>query len=422
MTRNAYPRHRLHLPAVLLGLALAAAPLTGILPAPAASAAPRIGVESDAGTARASATTPTTLRISGSGFQSIPKAFGGIYVVFGYAPNQGSWRPSKGGKSGRDFLYVADSQSKANRGYQRFVSFPGSSTADSANGGSLSAAGGFRLSLTVPGPVITVPTATGSKSIDCRTVQCGVFTFGAHGVANGNNESFTPVSFAGTAKPAATPSATPATKPLVPTTTPGSTSPGTATPSTDTGTSPDQSAASEPPVAGDAGALPVTEGTVPRAVAAGKPRLGIEQKTVIAGRVLGFTGQGFAPGEQVVATVASGIVAAGPVTAGVFGEVAGAVQIPADMAPGTHRIKIAGAGSGTSAQAEFSVMTNPDSFAPAPESASQGTWWALVAVIAAGALLLLLVLSSLIAAIVKRRRKASAASNVEKTASETRAR
>lgn len=412
MTPHQKNRRRRFAPALLLGLSLALAPLAGALPAQEAAAAPRVGVESSSGSARASATGSTTLRVSGSGFQSIPKAVGGIYVAFGYTPNPGSWRPSKGGKSGRDFMYIADSQAKENRGYQRFVAFPGSSTADSANGGTLSAGGGFGLSLVVPGPVISVQSASGNKSIDCRTVQCGVFTFGAHGVANGNNESFTPVSFASAVTPAKTTESRPTTAPTTQAAAPGSTT--TATTLTTPDTSSDQPAvtgSTEVPTATDGlENMPVSE-AAPKAVAAGKPRLGIEQKTVIAGRVLSFTGQGFAPGEQVVATLASGLVAAGPVTAGLFGEVAGAVQIPSDMAAGTHQIKIAGAGSGTTAQAEFSVMANPDSFIDTTEPASKGTWWALIAVISAGALLLLLILSSLIAGIAKSRRQRAKTAN-----------
>lgn len=404
MTRPRFSRPWTYLWAGALGLALAAAPMIGSVPVPSADAASRVSVTSSLGSARASATGPTTIKVSGSGFQSIAKAMGGIYVVFGYAPQGGTWRPSKGGKSGRDFFYVADSQSKANSGYQRFVAFPGSSTADSANGGTLSASGAFNLSMVIPGPSFNVQTTSGaSKSIDCREVQCGIYTFGAHGISNANNETFTPVSFAGSGSKTAdnAPNETAAN---------GNNGSNAAVPAPQSNASgapgqvTESAAATAPPTtpAADGGTI---EGVAPRAVASGTPTLGIDQKTVVAGRVLGFTGQGFAPGEQVVATVSSGITGAGPVAAGTFGELAGVVQIPVDMVPGTHKIKLLGAGTGASAEAEFSVMANPATIPVEQASSSNGTWWALVAVIVAGGILLLLVLSSLVTAIVRRRKK-----------------
>ncbi len=212
-------------------------------------------------------------------------------------------------------------------------------------------------------------------------------------MANGNNESFTPISFGAAAA------------------NPGSASQGSAAPANVNGTSGN---ATRPPATQTPGTGSTTTGTetptgqdqtagaVPRAVTSGKPALGIEQKTVVAGRALAFTGQGFAPGEQVVGTLASGITAAGPITAGTFGEVAGAVQIPADMVPGTHKLKLTGAGSGTNVEAEFSVMANPATLASPAEGSSAGVRWALVAVIVAGSLLFLVILVSLVTALARR--------------------
>lgn len=400
------PRHANRLWVGLLTLALAASPLALLASAGPAEAAPRINVVSSLGNAKASPTGPTNVTVSGSGLQSIPKAFGGIYVTFGYVKNSGGWRPSQGGKGGRDFFYIADAQSKTNQGYQRFVAFPGSSTADSANGGTISASGSFKLNMVIPGPTFSAESTTGSKTnIDCRKVQCGIITFGAHGVANGNNESFTPISF-GAAKTATTTTQTENT---------GSDTqqaPATQQPVTENTGTTQQTPQDQGTVAGieqgNTELAPVngetqSTGTIPQAVTSGNPVLGIEQKTVIAGRALGFTGRGFAPGEQVVGTLAAGVTAAGPITSGTFGEVAGVVQIPSDMAPGTHKLKLAGAGSGASVEAEFSVMANPAALAPAANEGSDGVWWALVAVIVAGSLLLLVVLVSLITAIARRR-------------------
>lgn len=405
-------RHAKRLWIGLLSLTLVASPLAFLATATPAEAAPRISVVSSLGHAKASASGPTSVTVSGTGLQSIPKAFGGIYVTFGYVKNTGGWRPSQGGKAGRDFFYIADAQSKNNQGYQRFVAFPGSSTADSANGGTISASGSFKLKMVIPGPTFSAESTTGSKTnVDCRQVQCGIITFGAHGVANGNNESFTPLSF-GAAKTAA-----------------GNTR------SEANGTNAAQTQTAQQTTAGSSGAttqqVPQDQGnvvgnelgnterapetgepqaidTIPQAVTSGKPLLGIEQKTVVAGRTLGFTGRGFAPGEQVVGTLAAGITAAGPITAGTFGEVAGVVQIPSDMAPGTHKLKLAGAGSGASVESEFSVMANPAALVPAANENSDGVWWALVAVIVAGSILFLVVLVSFITARTMRRSETAA--------------
>lgn len=401
MTTHRQPSRRRRLLTPLLALALALAPL-GLAAVPADAAA-RLNVTSSLGSGKANTTGPTNVNVTGTGLQSVKNAFGGIYVVFGHVENTTTWRPSKGGKSGSDYFYVADSQSKNNQGYQRFVAFPGSSTAESANGGVLSANGSFKMSMVIPGPTFTAEASSGgSKKIDCRQVQCGIFTFGAHGVVNGNNETFTPVSFGaapatgGTTREGSGNSSTSqgATSQRAPTATGGSPDT-TLQQDAATGNAATRQGTQQPAneQAGAAG--------VPQAITNGNPTLGVEQQTVVAGRTLGFAGQGFSPGEQVVATLASGVTAAGPIAAGTFGEVAGAAQIPADMAPGTHKLKLTGAGSGTSVESEFSVMANPAILSPPSDSDRNGVWWALVAVIIAGSILFMLVLSSLIAALVR---------------------
>ena len=384
--------------------ALVLMPGLGALTPPPADSAARLNVTSTAGTNKASASGPTTVTVSGSGFQSINKGFGGIYVVFGSVANS-AWQPSKGGKADKDFYYVADSQAKDNKGYQRFVAFPGSNTADSANGGVVKANGSFKLSMVIPGPTFTAATSSGgTRTVDCRQVQCGIITFGAHGVANGRNEAFQPISF-GAAAASSTGRASQenatgnsGTQNSTATQQPGS---GTENPdgSTAEGTGAEGSVTAEP----GAEANSATGNGAPReAVTAGEPMLGLEQQTVIAGRSLGFTGRGFAAGEQVVATLSSGLTAAGPITAGQFGEIAGAVQIPADLAAGTHKLKLTGAGSGSSVEAEFSVMADAALLPAADDGTQDGMRWAMIAVIAAAALLFILVLSSLVTALVRK--------------------
>lgn len=386
--------------------ALVLMPGLGALTPPPADSAARLNVTSAAGTNKASASGPTTVTVSGSGFQSINKGFGGLYVVFGSVANT-VWQPSKGGKADKDFYYVADSQAKDNKGYQRFVAFPGSNTADSANGGVVKADGTFRLSMVIPGPTFTAATSSGgTTTVDCREVQCGIITFGAHGVANGRNEAFQPISF-GAAAASSTGGASKenstgnsGTQNSTATQQPGS---GTGNPedSTAGGTGADGSGTAVP--GAEASSAPAN-GAPREAVAAGEPMLGLEQQTVIAGRSLGFTGRGFAAGEQVVATLSSGLTAAGPITAGQFGEIAGAVQVPADLAAGTHKLKLTGAGSGSSVEAEFSVMADAALLPAADAGTPDGMRWAMIAVIAAAALLFFLVLSSLVTALVRKRK------------------
>ena len=196
----------------LIALAAPVALVVGLLiplvvSAPAEAAA-RVSVTNSSGAAIADPDYATTLTVSGRGFQSIKGGYGGIYVVFGTV--KGTWRPSQGGQTGRDYFYLPDSESKDNQGYQKFVSFPGGDTADAANGGVVHADGTWRTTLKVPGARFQTLDRNGkATTIDCRKMTCGVITIGAHGVTNAKNETFTKVSvesLSGTTQP--TPTAT----------------------------------------------------------------------------------------------------------------------------------------------------------------------------------------------------------------------
>ncbi|WP_378148102.1 hypothetical protein ACFJGV_07795 [Cnuibacter sp. UC19_7] len=207
---------------VLLGLAGAAAVLAGVLgSSAAASAAPLVDI-SVVGGADAAAGAPSTgmpvmnpdgptqLQVTGSGFQSVAGGFGGIYVLFGWVDPTGSWQPSAGGATGTTYRYAMDDEA-APQGYQQFLSFPGGATEASASGGVLGADGAWATTITVPGPVFqTFDRENNEITVDCVATQCGVITIGAHGVANANNESFTPVTFA---QPAPAVSPTPSSTP-----------------------------------------------------------------------------------------------------------------------------------------------------------------------------------------------------------------
>lgn len=329
MTRR--PRSLL---ATLLAAALTAGALTlALAPAPA-EAASRITVENDRGGANADSTYQTKLTITGSGFQVVKGGFGGVYLMFGWVedPRSGSWKPSKGGLTGEDYRYIPDAENAAeNQGYLKFVAFPGSSTASEANA-VLSARGGFSLDLTVPGPVFTSVDRDGNASeVDCREVTCGVITIGAHGVKNPANETFTPVRFGdvyGGAAP--TESASPTAQP-------------TAQPTAGSQTTAVPTTAADPT-------------TAPTRRAAGAPAVTADRATAVAGRALAFTGQGFTPGEQVLAILDDGVVALGPMVAGASGEVAGLMQLPLDLGTGTHELRLVGAASGAQPTEMFPVQ------------------------------------------------------------------
>lgn len=361
----------------ILLVALATALTTTVLTALPVSAAARVSVSSSAGSGAASATGPTSLTVSGSGFQSIPRAFGGIYVFFGVVEG-GSWRPSQGGASGRTFRYIPDSESKNNAGFQRFVAFPGSETADAANGGEIAADGTWKTSLNVPGPVINVIGRTGStEQVDCRTTTCGVITVGAHGVKNANNETFTPVKFVGGSS--------------------GSGNQGSGGNTGSTGSSSGSTTQATP------GATPTTSATGDEVTAAAPQEvsLGIDRATAIAGRVMSFTARGFQPGEQVTVVLDDGLAAQGPLVAGTQGEVASVIQLPRDLRLGTHSMRVTGAASGVIAQAEF-VVSPPADALPATETAvgaaDTSLDWAWIAVAVAAAVLAMILLAGLIGA------------------------
>ncbi|WP_244929734.1 hypothetical protein [Nocardioides sp. W7] len=276
-----------------------------VLPTPA-QAASRVSVVNDRGGQVVDGTYATKLTVRGSGFQSVRGGHGGVYVWFG--TTSGKWQPSKGGASGEDYAYVPDSEARENAGYQRFVAFPGSDTASSANGGTMSAAGAWSVELTVPGPVFEAVGRNGSvRSVDCRKVTCGIITIGAHGVKNARNETFTPVRVGQVydAEPASpAPSAQPTSAP-------------TAAPS--------------------AGSAPTKAGGPATA-----PALEVDRASAQAGNALAFTGSGLPAGRQVSVVFDDGRAASGPFLVGSDGGIAGVVLLPGDTAAGTHELRVFG--------------------------------------------------------------------------------
>lgn len=333
-----------------LALALA---LTGTLAvAGPAGAAARVGVTNDRGTAVADSGGATSFTVRGSGFQSVEGGFGGVYVAFGWVrdPGGGGWRPSNGGVTGRDYRYVPDSESEDNAGYLRFVSFPGSSTEGEAQA-VMSASGTFTVRLTVPGPTFRAVDRSGNPvEVDCRQVTCGVLTFGAHGVKNARNETFTPVRF-------------------------DDLTGGSSTPAPEAGDAPSPSADPDP----DPGAAPAPSrgdatgpgaGTSSEPARRVRPRVVTERQTARAGQALAFTGRGFDPGEQVLAILDDGLVALGPLVAGGAGDVAGVMALPVDLGVGTHQLRLVGAASGARPAERFPVRA---ATAPFTEPTTEAT-------------------------------------------------
>ncbi|WP_134764643.1 hypothetical protein [Nocardioides sp. 1609] len=336
----------------MTALALAGLLLGGVLAPPPAHADSRVTVSNDRGGSQADATYQTRLTLRGTGFQVVDGGFGGVYVMFGWVRDArgGGWRPSNGGLTGQDYQYIPDAEDAAdNKGYLTFVAFPGSSTASEASA-VLAADGSFTVDITIPGPVFQSVDRDGAVAqVDCRRVQCGVITIGAHGVKNPANESFTPVDFGDVydQAPAADPTDGPADGPADgPDAGAGTTGSG---PGTTAGT----------PAAGT--------GRAGRRAATARPLAVVDRATAVEGRAMAFSGQGFQPGEQVVAVLDDGVAAIGPMQAGASGEVAGVLQLPVDLGVGTHELRLSGAASGTEVAQLFPVAAGTDASGAAAE-------------------------------------------------------
>jgi len=266
-----------------------------------AHAEPRVDVANQDGDAAVDPTYVTSLSLRGSGFQSIKGGHGGIYVFFGTV--RSGWRPSQGGQTGVDYFYVPDGESRDNQGYAKFVAFPGSDTAGSANGGTISASGAWSTTLRVPGATFQAYDRDGgSRTVDCREVTCGIITVGAHGVTNARNESFTPVQVEDLYAAGEQPPATIETEP-----------------------------ATDPGKGGKGGKS-----------ATGPAALVVDRGSARPGHVLSFAGSGLPAGAQVTTVLDDGVAGAGPFLVGDDGRVAGVLTLPADLEAGTHELRLFG--------------------------------------------------------------------------------
>ena len=430
--------HPLRRRLLALGAVLAALLVTAVHAAQPAQAAARVSVSSELGGAKASTTAPTTVSLSGNGFQSVQGGFGGIYVLFGSISD--GWRPSEGGATGTDYQYVPDSETKDNQGYQRFVTFPGSSTAGAANGGELAADGTWNAEMIIPGPEFDSMDRDGNVTrVNCLEVQCGIITIGAHGVKNANNETFTPIEFVGEV-PAAEGEGTSGDDAASGNEEASADAAGSGGDASAEGAAPQQSnsaqAAPAPAAEGSEGSEGSEEADDPAAAAAGEDaadasaetaelgeaQVGLVSKDASQGGALSFTARGFLPGEQVVGTLDNGTSAAGPYQSGASGEIAGSLPIPADLRPGTHVITLTGAASEQTARASFTVTAGAPAGATAQvdEAGSLGAWdIVMIVVLILVGLVLLVLLVAVITSLVRliaRRRAAKRAAAAEQAA------
>jgi len=351
---------------VLIPVFLAASAV--LVPVAPASAAARVTLANDAGDAAVDPTYATTLSVKGTGFQSIQGGHGGIYVFFGTV--KGRWKPSQGGQTGANYLYVPDSESADNQGYQDFVAFPGSDTASSASA-SMGRDGSWSASITVPGATFQAYDRNGdATTVDCRKVICGVITVGAHGVVNAENETFTPVTvtdlYAASSSPSASaaPSASPA---------PSASVVAPPTPGREIHRSAGET---------DAGAAPELAA------------LEVDRGSAHPGNVLAFSAAGLTPGGQVSAVLDDGAAGAGPFQVGADGGVAGVVTIPASVQAGTHELRLFGVEEPPSVSFAVTDVSTPDAapteaVAATAATVSDGTSSRVSLLFAAGSLAVL---------------------------------
>jgi hypothetical protein len=158
------------------------------------------------------ATGTSTITVTGLDYLVPPHApgasvFGGVYVFFGWVRPGGAWGPSirnsndNDGNFGVTYTYTGDGGDPGTRddggGIMRFVSFTPGGASGSSTPFHMDGNGNWSTTMVVPGSTYTWSDPfTGSVStVNCRQVQCGVFTIGAHGKASATNERFTPVNF-----------------------------------------------------------------------------------------------------------------------------------------------------------------------------------------------------------------------------------
>ncbi|MGW4460743.1 HtaA domain-containing protein [Micromonospora sp. NPDC004704] len=132
--------------------------------APAVSVTPSTGIDPE----------QATVTVTGSGFNPDGAGGNGVYVAFGPKNDTDYW--------------VNARRYKSVKWVNKNVTTP-SAGQDTLNGD-----GTFSTTLSVAAKY----TDGNGNAVDCTTVQCYILTFAAHGLADRSQDTFTPVSFAGT--------------------------------------------------------------------------------------------------------------------------------------------------------------------------------------------------------------------------------
>jgi hypothetical protein len=198
--------------AVLTGLSAAQAATAGAAPAQAqcgnVNANPTLTVDRPT----IGVTETAVVTVTGRGYLQPPhvcgtNVFGGIYLFFGWVQPGGQWGPSftsstsTQGLFGTSYSYPGEGGGAETRddgtGTIRLIAFTPGGESGTSTPFHMDGQGNWRSDLTVRGATYSyTDLRTGARnSVDCRVVQCGVFTIGAHGKASRTNERFTPINF-----------------------------------------------------------------------------------------------------------------------------------------------------------------------------------------------------------------------------------
>lgn len=166
---------------------------------------------------------PWTVHVTGTNYTApavAPSTGGGVYVLFGEV-KLANWGPSHRGSGGNGlfghaYAYGGDAdyatRSDDGSGLNRFAAFyPVGADANATDffmtlgaqsgitkpGSFGTGRSGANLTITIPSPVFTYvnPMNDQPVTVDCRTANCGVYTIGAHGVAERANEQFVRIKF-----------------------------------------------------------------------------------------------------------------------------------------------------------------------------------------------------------------------------------
>ncbi len=157
-------------------------------------------------------TETAVVTVTGTGYLLPPHVcgtdvFGGIYLFFGWVQPGGQWGPSyksstsTQGLFGTSYSYPGEGGGAETRddgtGNIRLISFTAGGESGTSTPFHMDGAGNWQSNLTIRGATYSyTDLRTGaSNTVDCRAVQCGVYTVGAHGKASRTNERFTPIAF-----------------------------------------------------------------------------------------------------------------------------------------------------------------------------------------------------------------------------------